>query len=64
LIAELERGLTIFLGLLCFLAFLANAILLAYVLYKRGGQNIARCPRCGRPIVCPHCDEEDGGAPF
>lgn len=55
----MQEGLTVFLGLLCFSAFTANAVLLAVLLVRRNGQGLARCPRCNRQIICPHCEEED-----
>jgi|GEM_PF-5908911 len=48
----------LFLGILCVLVFVVNAVLLAYLLIKKSPHGIARCPKCGRNIQCPHCHEE------
>lgn len=57
---SVERGVLVFLGLLCLLVFSANAGLLIWIIFRKGGDGLARCPRCGRQIVCPHClDDED-----
>ena len=59
LLQNVERGVVVFLGLLCCLIFALNAVLLGYLIVRRSGHGLARCPRCGRLIACPHCDEDD-----
>lgn len=59
IIEAIQKGTFGFLGLLCFLVFLANAVLLAWLIVKKGSSGLARCPKCGRTIACPHCEEED-----
>ena len=58
LFADFRRGSVVFLGLLCLLVFLANAGLLVWLLVKRGTSELARCPKCGRMIICPHCSDD------
>lgn len=58
LFADIRRGTVVFFGLLCLLAFIANAVLLVWLLVKRGSSELARCPKCGRMIICPHCSED------
>lgn len=55
----LRKGAGFFLGSLCVLVFVVNAVLLAILLFKKSHHGIARCPKCGRNIECPHCQEED-----
>jgi hypothetical protein len=54
----IRRGTFTFLGLLCFLVFVLNACLLVWLIVKKGAQGLARCPKCGRPIACPHCEDD------
>jgi hypothetical protein len=56
---DLQQGAITFLGVLCVLAFLLNAVLLAWLLVKRSTHGLARCPKCGRTIACPHCADDD-----
>ena len=56
---SLEQGVVVFLGLLCCLIFAVNAVLLAYLIVRKSGHGLARCPRCGRMIACPHCVEDE-----
>jgi len=56
---SLKEGTITFLGLLCFLAFVFNAVLLVYLLMKKSAHGLARCPKCGRVIACPHCTEDE-----
>lgn len=55
---RIGQGTVVFLGLLCVVVFAVNAVLLAYLLVKRGVHGLARCPKCGRTIACPHCEED------
>ena len=55
---DLQRGTVNFLGILCVLAFLLNAVLLVWLLVKKSTHGLARCPKCGRTIACPHCNED------
>lgn len=59
IIEAIQQGTFGFLGLLCFLVFLANAVLLAWLIVKKSSTGLARCPKCGRTIACPHCQHED-----
>ncbi len=59
IIDAIQKGTAGFLGLLCFLVFLANAVLLAWLVMKKGSSTLARCPKCGRTIACPHCQDEE-----
>ena len=56
---NLERGTVSFLGILCFLIFAVNAVLLVWLIVKKSAHGLAKCPRCGRDIACPHCGDED-----
>jgi len=56
---NLRRGTVTFLGVLCLLVFLLNAVLLVWLIVKQGTHGLARCPRCGRTIACPHCNEDE-----
>jgi hypothetical protein len=56
---SLKQPVAVFLGLLCFMAFACNAALLFYLLMKKSAHGLARCPKCGRFIACPHCAEDD-----
>ena len=56
---SLKQPVAVFLGLLCFMAFACNAALLFYLLMKKSAHGLARCPKCGRVIACPHCAEDD-----
>jgi hypothetical protein len=58
MLAQVSRGTVIFLGLLVLLAFVANAVLLIFLLVKRGSTFVARCPKCGRMVICPHCNDD------
>ena len=59
LLDELRRGTVNFLGVLCVLVFVLNAVLLVWLIIKKGSHGLARCPKCGRQIACPHCHEDD-----
>jgi len=59
---EASRGTVVFMGLLCIIVFAVNAGLLIWLAMKRGNTELARCPKCGRTIICPHCSE-DGDTP-
>lgn len=54
-----RRGTFTFLGVVCFLVFALNAGLLGWLIVKKGAQGLTRCPKCGRPVICPHCEEDD-----
>lgn len=56
---SLEQGVVVFLGLLCCLIFAVNAVLLIYLIMRKSSHGLARCPRCGRMIACPHCVEDE-----
>ena len=56
---DLQKGTVNFLGVLCFLIFCVNAVLLVWLLIKKSPHGLAKCPRCGRVIACPHCNEDD-----
>jgi hypothetical protein len=56
---DLQRGTVTFLGVLCVLAFLLNAALLVWLLVKKSTHGLARCPKCGRTIACPHCNDDE-----
>lgn len=56
---ELRRGTVNFLGVLCVLVFILNAVLLIWLIVKKGSHGLARCPKCGRQIACPHCTEDE-----
>ena len=56
---SLKQPVALFLGLLCFMAFACNAALLFYLLMNKSAHGLARCPKCGRVIACPHCAEDD-----
>jgi len=58
LLQQLQDSTAVFLGLLCLLVFLLNAVLLAWLVFKKSAHGLARCPRCGRQIACPHCQDE------
>jgi hypothetical protein len=58
LFADIRRGTVVFFGLLCLLAFIVNAVLLVWLMVRRGTSELARCPKCGRTIICPHCSED------
>ena len=56
---NLQQGTLALLGLLCFLVFALNAVLLIWLLVRKSHHGLTRCPRCGRVIACPHCADED-----
>lgn len=56
---DLRDGTATFLGLMCFLVFVVNACLLVWLGIRKGRSTLARCPRCGRSIVCMHCSEDE-----
>ena len=56
---NIREGTVIFLGLLCVLVFVANAVLLGWLVVKKSAHGLAKCPRCGRVIACPHCQEDE-----
>ena len=56
---SVEQGVVVFLGLLCCLIFAVNAVLLVYLIMRKSSHGLARCPRCGRMIACPHCTEDE-----
>jgi len=56
---QLQRSTIGFLGVLCLLVFLLNAGLLAWLIVKKSAHGLARCPKCGRTIACPHCSEDE-----
>jgi hypothetical protein len=59
LLRNLQQGTLAFLGLLCFLVFALNAVLLIWLLVRKSQHGLMRCPRCGRTVACPHCADED-----
>ena len=59
ILEDLQRGTVNFLGVLCVLVFLLNAVLLVWLLVKKSAHGLARCPKCGRTIACPHCAEDE-----
>lgn len=59
LLEGVQEGTALFLGLLCVAVFAANAVLLFVLLMKKGTHGLARCPKCGRVIACPHCEEDE-----
>lgn len=59
LLRGLERSTVLFLGVLCLLVFIVNAGLLAWLVFRKSPHGLARCPKCGRIIACPHCDEDE-----
>ena len=59
LVDATHRSAMILFGLMCFLAFLANAGLLFWLIVKKQTFGLARCPKCGRPIACPICEEDE-----
>lgn len=59
IIDAIQKGTFGFLGLMCFLIFVINAVLLAWLIVKKGSTGLARCPKCGRTIACPHCEDAD-----
>lgn len=59
---DLEGPTISFLGLLCVLVFLLNAGLLAWLIVRKSAHGLARCPKCGRTIECPHCSEDEPSA--
>ena len=56
-----KRGTVSFLGILCFLIFAVNAVLLVWLLIRKSSHGLAKCPKCGRQIACPHCNDDDEG---
>lgn len=57
---DLTKNADKFLGILCFLIFSLNAVLLVWLLVRKSTHGLAKCPKCGRQIACPHCtDDED-----
>lgn len=62
LLVTVRDGTVSFLGILCFAVFAANAVLLGWLVVRKVGVGLSRCPKCGRQIVCPHC-EDDRTAP-
>lgn len=64
LFQSITEGTSAFLGLLCLLVFAINAGLMIWLLNRKGGFGLNRCPQCGRTIVCPHCsDDESADSP-
>ncbi len=59
ILQSVEQGVIVFLGLLCCLIFAINAALLVYLIVRKSSHGLARCPRCGRMIACPHCSEDE-----
>lgn len=59
LIQSFKQGSVLFLGLLCALMFAINAGLLLFLIMRQKEHGLARCPKCGRSIACPHCAEDD-----
>ncbi len=59
ILRSVEQGVVVFLGLLCCLIFAVNAVLLIYLIMRKSSHGLARCPRCGRMIACPHCAEDE-----
>lgn len=57
-----REGTALFLGLLCVAVFSVNAVLLFLLLIKKGTHGLTRCPKCGRMIACPHCEEDEQGS--
>ena len=53
-----QEGTALFLGILCLLVFCLNAALMVFLIVRKGGHGLAKCPRCGRVIACPHCEED------
>lgn len=56
---DLQKGTVNFLGVLCFLIFSVNAVLLVWLLVRKSTHGLAKCPKCGRQIVCPHCKDDE-----
>lgn len=54
-----QEGTALFLGIMCALIFSLNAVLLGWLLMRKAGHGLLRCPRCGRVIACPHCEEDE-----
>ena len=59
LLRNLQQGTLAFLGLLCFLVFALNAVLLVWLLVRKSQHGLMRCPRCGRTVACQHCADEE-----
>ena len=59
---SLEKGTVNFLGILCVLVFILNAVLLVWLMIRKSAHGLARCPKCGRTIACPHCREDEDSA--
>ncbi|MFQ5733176.1 MAG: hypothetical protein ACE5KM_14645 [Planctomycetaceae bacterium] len=59
---DLQGPTVSFLGILCVLVFLLNGALLAWLIVRKSGHGLARCPKCGRTVECPHCSEDDESA--
>lgn len=60
---DLQRGTVNFLGVLCVLVFALNAVLLVWLIVKKSAHGLAKCPKCGRQIACPHCMEDEEAEP-
>jgi len=56
---DLQKGTVNFLGVLCFLVFAVNAVLLVWLMVRKSTHGLAKCPKCGRVIACPHCSDDD-----
>ncbi len=59
LLQDLQKGTVNFLGILCLLVFILNAVLLVWLIVRKSAHGLARCPKCGRTIACPHCSEDE-----
>jgi hypothetical protein len=57
LLNGVQRSTAIFLGLLCLLVFAVNAGLLVWLIVRKSDHGLVRCPKCGRTIACPHCEQ-------
>ncbi len=56
---DLQKGTVNFLGILCFLIFAVNAVLLVWLIVRKSAHGLAKCPKCGRQIACPHCNDDE-----
>jgi hypothetical protein len=63
LLLTVRDGTVSFLGILCFAVFVANAVLLGWLVARKAGVGLARCPKCGRQILCPHCEDDRPSPP-
>ena len=59
---DVQQGLVVCTGLACLLAFSANLGLLIWLLFRKREHELLRCSRCGRMVICPHCNEDSTGS--